>query len=198
MNQREWKKSGKFTNKYEWYNQVRRFQRSLQYNPNPEAKIIHHLRDTEEQRKYNDEHYEFWGFDQNGTFEYGKYVIFVTREEHSNIHKCSEETCKKKSIGLMGKGLSEAHRLSISKSNTGKKRSEESKLKQSKAISGANNHNYGKHKSDITKDRLRRSCRKSSIERIAPVKTAYYEYKENGGFLSWNNFQKWFKENSSK
>ena len=101
-------------------------------------------------------------------------------------------------IGLMGKGLSEAHRLSISKSNTGKKRSEESKLKQSKAISGANNHNYGKHKSDITKDKLRHSCRKLSIERIAQVKIAYYEHKESGGSLSWNDFQKWYKENSKQ
>ncbi|HQB65630.1 MAG TPA: NUMOD3 domain-containing DNA-binding protein, partial [Fibrobacteraceae bacterium] len=56
-----------------------------------------HLRDTEEQRKYNDEHYEFWGFNQDGTFEYGKYIIFVTKEEHLNIHTHSEESKAKMS-----------------------------------------------------------------------------------------------------
>ena len=74
-------------------------QKSLKYNPDPNATVRHHLRDTEEQRKYNDEHYELWGFeiDENGNehFEYGKYMIFVTKEEHTEIHKCSEETKQK-------------------------------------------------------------------------------------------------------
>lgn len=84
MNQKEWKKSGKFPGKHEWYNKTRKIQKSLKYNSNPESKVIHHLRDTEEQRKYNDEHYELFGFeiDENGNehFEYGKYVIFVTKK----------------------------------------------------------------------------------------------------------------------
>ena len=68
MNQKEWKKSGKFPGKYKWYNLTRKFQRSLCYEQDPNATVIHHLRDTEEQRKYNDEHYELWGFeiDENG------------------------------------------------------------------------------------------------------------------------------------
>lgn len=81
------------------YNKARKIQKSLEYNTDPDATVIHHLRDTEEQRKYNDEHYELWGFeideDGNEHFEYGKYVIFVTPDEHRKIHKCSEETRKK-------------------------------------------------------------------------------------------------------
>ncbi len=77
----------------------REIQKSLKYNPDPNATVRHHLRDTEEQRKYNDEHYELWGFeineDGNEHFEYGKYIIFVTPEEHSAIHTVSEETRKK-------------------------------------------------------------------------------------------------------
>ena len=99
MNMKDWHNSGKFKNKYKWATKTRKIQRSLQYNPDPDATVIHHLRDTEEQRKYNDEHYELWGFeiDENGNehFEYGKYVIFVTKEEHRKIHACSEETRNK-------------------------------------------------------------------------------------------------------
>ena len=48
---------------FTYYNKAKSIQKSLQYNSDPNAKIIHHLRDTEEQRKYNDEHYELWGFE---------------------------------------------------------------------------------------------------------------------------------------
>lgn len=76
---------------------ARSIQRSLKYNSDPNATQIHHLRDTEEQRNYNDLHYEYWGFNQDGTFEYGKYVVFVTKEEHLNIHTHSEESRAKMS-----------------------------------------------------------------------------------------------------
>jgi hypothetical protein len=61
--------------------------------------VVHHRDDTEECRKYNEEHYERWGFNEDGTFEYGKYVIFMINTEHSAHHHTgairSEETCKK-------------------------------------------------------------------------------------------------------
>lgn len=89
---------------FTYYKKVRSIQKSLQYNSDSNAKIIHHLRDTEEQRKYNDEHYELWGFEideyGNEHFEYGKYVIFVTNEEHGKLHSFSEETRKKISDGV--------------------------------------------------------------------------------------------------
>lgn len=100
MNQREWKLDKNKIWKY--YNKCRKIQKSLKYNNDPNAIVIHHLRDTKEQQEYNDKYYEFWGFeiDENGneSFEYGKYVIFVTKEEHCKIHSESEETRKKLSI----------------------------------------------------------------------------------------------------
>ena len=100
MNCKEWHhlcKTNKRLLDFTHYNNIRNIQRSLKYNPDPNATIIHHLRDTEEQRKYNDIYYEYWGFNQDGTFEYGKYVIFVTKEEHLNIHTHSEESKAKMS-----------------------------------------------------------------------------------------------------
>ena len=120
MNQKEWKTSGKFPGKYEWYNKTRRLQRSLCYEPDPNASIIHHLRDTEEQRKYNDEHYEYWGFNEDGTFEYGKYVVFWTKEKHDQYHHCSEETKRKDSESVKASMTLEV-RSKISASLTGEK-----------------------------------------------------------------------------
>ncbi len=61
--------------------------------------VIHHLRDTEEQREFNDNYYERWGIDFNGEM---KYCILVTKEEHTAIHKLSEETKAKisKSVSI--------------------------------------------------------------------------------------------------
>ncbi len=134
MNQKEWKTSGRFKGKFEWYNKTRKLQKLLNYNPDPNAKVIHHLRDTEEQRKYNDEHYELWGFNEDGTFEYGKYVIFVTEEWHNNYHSQSEETKVKigKSISKLwdNQEFYESHSGKNSPS-FGRKHTEESKLKMS-------------------------------------------------------------------
>lgn len=108
MNIKEWQKACKenwFSLDHKYDNASREIQKSLKYNPDPNATVRHHLRDTEEQRKYNDEHYELWGFeiDENGNehFEYGKYVIFVTKEEHSTLHACLEETRKKRSESMI-------------------------------------------------------------------------------------------------
>ena len=121
MNINEWNKLAKerphFLNR-RWDNASREIQRTLKYNSNPNATVRHHLRDTEEQRKYNDKYYELWGFeiDENGNehFEYGKYVIFVTPEEHLAIHHVSEETRKKISESLKGRIVSEITRQKIS------------------------------------------------------------------------------------
>jgi hypothetical protein len=59
------------------------------------GEIIHHLRETEEQRQFNDQHYERWGFDFDGEM---KYCIKMTAQEHRLYHGQSKETRKKKSI----------------------------------------------------------------------------------------------------
>ena len=124
MNQKEWKISEQYKDKFKWYNKTRKIQKSLQYNQDTNAKIIHHLRDTEEQRKYNDEHYELWGFeiDEKGNehFEYGKYVVFVTKEWHNNYHSQSDETKRKNSESVKA-SMTEDVRKRISKSLTGEK-----------------------------------------------------------------------------
>lgn len=156
MNQREWKylrDNHKALLDFTYYNKTRKIQRSLQYNFDPNAKIIHHLRDTEEQRKYNDEHYELWGFeiDENGNehFEYGKYVIFVTGEWHTNYHRLSEETRKKLSIARLG---NKNHFY-------GRHHSDESKMKISISQKNRFKHKvhpmYGKHHTAATKEKLR-------------------------------------------
>lgn len=123
MNQKEWKTSGRFKGKFEWYNKTRKIQKSLRYEQDPNANVIHHLRDTEEQRRYNDEHYELWGFeiDENGneSFEYGKYVVFWTKEYHDEYHRGSEETLHKRSESLKGKHHTEETKKRLSETHSG-------------------------------------------------------------------------------
>ena len=154
MNQKEWRylrDNHKELLDFTHYNNTRKIQKSLQYNTDPNAKVIHHLRDTEEQRKYNDEHYELWGHNLDGTFEYGKYVTFVTEEWHSDYHKHSEETRKKMSDSRKGEKCYWY----------GKHRDTATKEKLSIACkgktSGKNNGMYGKHHSDEAKEKLRKA-----------------------------------------
>lgn len=48
--------------------------------------VVHHRDDNEEVRAYNEEHYELWGCNLDGSFEYGKYVLFMTNAEHTTYH----------------------------------------------------------------------------------------------------------------
>lgn len=101
MNRCEWKNSYKLGIKldYTYYNKSHKLMTQFnEFNKFTDENLkteVHHLRDTEEQRKYNDTYYERWGFNEDGTFEYGKYVIFVTHKEHCCIHSVSEETKNK-------------------------------------------------------------------------------------------------------
>jgi len=139
MNIKEWRKAceeGCAPRRYE--NASREIQLSLKYNPDPNATVRHHLRDTEEQRKYNDEHYELWGFeiDENGNehFEYGKYIIFVTHEEHRKIHDVSGKNNPMYDIHLYGE-LNGMY---------GKHHTNETRKKMSASRIGSKNPMYGK------------------------------------------------------
>ena len=132
---------------FTYYNKAKEIRISLQYNKDPNATVIHHLRDTEEQRKYNDEHYEMWGFNEDGTFEYGKYVIFVTKEEHTNIHRHSDETRNKISEALNNYWTVEK-RAEWSKKISGNKNPFYGKHHSPGKLSGKNNGMYGKHLSE--------------------------------------------------
>lgn len=151
MNQTEWKKLAKFDkSQLDWtyYNKSKAIQKSLIYNPDPNATVKHHLRDTPEQREYNDKYYELWGHNLDGTFEYGKYMIFMTPEEHNKLHNCSDEKRKKISEANKGKCVSEETRKKISKKL--------SEVKKGRC-SGENNPNYGKHFTDEHKKRISES-----------------------------------------
>lgn len=154
MNQREWKKSGKFHGKYEWYNKTRKIQLSLKYNQDENANRIHHLRDTEEQRRYNDEHYELWGHNLDGTFEYGKYVIFVTEEWHNNYHKDSEETKQKKSDASKKRWEDSEYRESQTAAIIKAWSEDDRRQRRSDAYTCEGNPFYGKHHSQETIEKL--------------------------------------------
>ena len=159
MNRKEWKKCADKNVKYYFMNKTRYYLKSGIFSSNPltdeNATVIHHLRDTEEQRKYNDEHYELWGFeiDENGNehFEYGKYVVFWTKEHHDKYHHLSIETREKLRIANLG---SNNHFY-------GKKHSSETKLKISisqkrRFINRENHPMYGKHHTEESRKKMGR------------------------------------------
>lgn len=155
MNYIEWQKAckeGWAPRKYD--NLCRAEQRSLKDNPDPNATVRHHLRDTEEQRKYNDEHYELWGHNLDGTFEYGKYVIFVTEEWHNNYHKDSDETRQKKSVASKKKWEDPEYRKSQTAAFIKMWGEDDRRQKRSDTYKGEGNPFYGKHHSEETLEKL--------------------------------------------
>lgn len=154
--------------------------------------IVHHRDDNEEVRKYNELYYECWGCDEDGTFIEGKYVQFLTRAEHARHHHTgavrSEATRKKMSENnaWKGKTFSEEHKQKLSVAQKGKKCSEEFRHKISEATQGDKNPFYGKRHSDGTRAGISNACK---IYR-GLVKELYKQYKESGGTLTWNAFQK--------
>ena len=168
MNRKEWKELCKVdkVRAHRWYNKVRKLLLSKEFEfderTDKDARVIHHLIETEEQRKYNDEHYERFGFevDENGneSFTYGKYVVFWTKEHHSEYHHGSEETRKKRSESLKGCVVSEETKRKIGDANRGKKHTDESRQKMSKALkgryTGVNSPNYGRKHTEETRLRM--------------------------------------------
>ena len=121
MNQKQWKiESRKVSkeNKKEFF-----YFRNLAVKELGACKgyVIHHLRDTEEQRTFNDTYYERWGFDFDCVC---KYCVLMKVEDHRLYHTLSEETRKK-----------------IGDSNRATKSTKEYKDK----VSGKNSSHYGKH-----------------------------------------------------
>lgn len=200
MNQKEWKylrDNQRSTLDFTYYNRVRKIQKSLQYNPDKDAKTIHHLRDTEEQRKYNDEHYELWGFEidenDNEHFTYGKYVIFLTKEEHDTHHKFSSETRKKISDGVnkaLDTGLRE-RRIGLFAGERNPMYSKRGPQSTCFGRCGELHPMYGKKGYWAGKHLSEESRHKISLARIATVqrhKELYNKYTEFGGTLSKRDF----------
>lgn len=94
MNQKEYKaflKRPKKDRPPEFFYFRNKAEKILNYKRN-KGLTIHHLRDTQEQRDFNDKYYERWGIDFNNEM---KYCICITTEEHTLIHKLSQETKNK-------------------------------------------------------------------------------------------------------
>lgn len=224
MNQKEWKYLCHYNKcfvDFTYYNNTRKIQKSLQYNNDPKATIIHHLRDTEEQRKYNDEHYELWGFNLDGTFEYGKYVVFVTEEWHNKYHSDSVETRNRKSnaqrllwqnpvirekriAGTIGHETSEETRKKISTANSGKVFTDEHREKlciarRKRVISEDTKSKTSESmKFVMSNEEHRKQISETVKKQKLEKKLLYDEYKANGGVLKWNDFQSFLKHNFEK
>lgn len=91
MNRQQWKNLDKKSSDWFWRN------KAVSYFNLQQGQIIHHLRDTKEQRDFNDKYYERWGFDFDGIM---KYCVVMDaqahREYHSNLRKGSSLTEKDK------------------------------------------------------------------------------------------------------
>lgn len=150
--------------------------KSLQYNQDPNAVVIHHLRDTEEQRKYNDTYYERWGFNEDGSFEYGKYVIFVTSEEHGRIHSISDETRKKISDKVKKAIQSNPndHELRVARA----KKVWDNPEYKAKRIAACNTPEYKKRLSENTKKQMQDSVLRSQLSNISKELWQNKEYRE--------------------
>ena len=155
------------------YKQVRKYLSEWKQTNNITKKcVIHHRDDTEECRAYNEAFYERWGCDEDGTFEYGKYVFFMTISDHVKHHHT-------------GKTLSDECKRKLSESHLGKHASDETKRKISDSIKGENHPMYGK---SPTAESIAKN-RESNIKVSIAAKYLYTTYKENGGKLQWKAFR---------
>ena len=161
MNIKEWQELCKIDKRaaHYWYNIVKSKLLSKEFESDPrtdkDAKVIHHLRDTEEQRKYNDEHYEMFGMNLDGTFEYGKYVVFWTKEHHNEYHHCSEETRKKRSESLKKVPHTAEWHRKIGDSLRGRKWSDEQRKQISESVSNLwKSEDYRECQSKATKEAM--------------------------------------------
>lgn len=186
MNRKEWLECDNNEIKWYWRTKCEEIRKTLKYNPDPKATHKHHLFNTPEQIKYNNSHYEMWGFNEDGTFEYGKYIIFVTPEEHSKLHSESEITKYRKSESQKNRHLnnpvSEETRKKLREKNLGKKNpmygkhpsdetrkkmsesqkarwTDERRVEWSKKYTGKNSPLYGKTLSNETKDKISQSTK---------------------------------------
>jgi hypothetical protein len=81
MNQKQWKLEAKNPQNRKTFFFYRNL--AVKYFNLKSGEVIHHKMYTEEQRKFNTEHYERWGFDFDGQM---KFCEKMTKEEHDTYH----------------------------------------------------------------------------------------------------------------
>ena len=182
MNKQEYNNS-KISRKNPDYKKVHELLKNWKAENNITEKCVaHHRDDTEECRKYNEEHYELWGCEEDGTFEYGKYVVFMTQSEHTKHHhtgcKRSKDTCKRISEAKYGTKLSDETRKRMSEARCGDKNP---RFGKGYVIAGERNGMFGKHHTEEACECVRTAALKDG--------GIYKIYKNNGGTLSWQAFR---------
>lgn len=214
MNKKEFWTLSKAERPHKYYDMVQQKLKEWKITNGITARCcVHHIDDTESAINFNEQFYERWGFDENDMFIEGQYVKFMTTSEHSSYHashrsketrnklsnslkghKTSDETRQKLSKshkGLQtwckGKPLSDAHKQAISDGSTrywkGKQFSAEHRQHISESRKGMQMTDEAKYKSSETHK-----------QRMIAIKALYTKHRNNGGTLSWNEFQKYLKE----
>ena len=153
--------------------------------------VVHHRDDTEECRKYNEEHYELWGYNLDGTFEYGKYVVFMTQSEHASHHWTGDSNpmrnpavCNKISKLLMGHEVTQETRDKISLRTREGMQSPDVRCRISNARKGTKASQETRSKISV-----------ASKVNINRTRELYKTYSFRGGLLKWNAFQSALKNN---
>lgn len=150
--------------------------------------VIHHRDDNDEVKSYNESHYELWGFNEDGTFEYGKYILFMTHAEHTSHHNQNRDlSAQSRGVlnGMYGKHHSDETCRKISETRKSLFMDPSFRAK----YSGQNNPMYGKHPSPESNE-IRRE---KTTRAMNAAKVLYEAYKNNGGILQWNDFRKALK-----
>lgn len=199
MNRKEFLESGCYSSYH--YKVKKLLDQWKNINGINEQCAIHHRDDTEETRKYNEEHYELWGFNEDGSFEYGRYVVFMTVSDHFKHHLKDREFSDEYRINI---GIAQRKRFEIKENHPmyGKNHSEETKMKISKAnkgkLVGEKNPMYGIHRygeanplygrkqSDETRQKMSVKVKRS----MESTSFLYKVYKNNNGKLNWISFRK--------
>lgn len=169
MNKDEWSKQSNRQYTYEYRYVHKLLGEWQQQNKITEICVVHHRDDTDETRKYNEEHYERWGLDENGDFVEGKYVIFMTLRDHASHHN-KGKTLSAKTRRLIG--LASAQRM------TDEMRKKVSNVHKGKSIS----------------DEQKQKVFVKLKEHMQIMRDAYKKYKLDGGTLMWNDFRKQHKD----
>lgn len=90
--------------------------------------------------------------DEKDAFEHERFLIWCFKSIGINLINATEG-----GEGLSGFNHSQQTKIKISSKNSGRKLTEEHKLKLSLAKQGSNHHNFGMHHSDKTKEKLSKS-----------------------------------------
>lgn len=209
----------KCDNRNKYYYRVQKLLKDWKIKNNiTERCVVHHIDNEPEAIKYNEAHYELFGFelDENGNliFELGKYAQFMTAAEHIRHHhkgaKRSQETCEKmrqnhadfkgENHPRFGKKCSDETKQKISLANKGK-------------LSGENHPFFGKKLSDDTKQKISltnkckfsgennpmfgKKCSDATKAKNSKYQKAIYllwnTYKSNNGIKSYSEFRKALK-----